>query len=422
MVSIPSHPALCQIIAAAIATAPQQRIPFAQFMDLALYHPDHGYYSRGAGLGPRGDFVTATHLGHDFGELIGVQILELWHHLGQPHPFDLVEVGPGEGQLAADLCAHLSRTAPDCWRTLRYTLIEASPTLRQRQRQRLTPWLQSGSNIHWQSWDQVPAGGWTGCVISNELVDAFPVHRVVLTETGLQEQYVTLTAGTAGAQTPLQPQGNAKATPVSEQAFGFQLGPLSTPALAQYFQDSALAITAPAYPVGYTTEVNLAALAWIEQVAQTLQRGYVITIDYGYEAPRYYQPARSQGTLQCYWQQAHHDDPLIGVGYQDLTAHVDFTALQRQGERCGLTSLGFTQQGLFLMALGLGDRLSALAETRDRSGAAVQQALQQRQTLHQLISPLGLGNFGVLVQAKGLTAAEQAQPLRGLTVPAWGSG
>jgi SAM-dependent MidA family methyltransferase len=143
-------------------------------------------------------------------------------------------------------------------------------------------------------------------------------------------------------------------------------------------------------------------------VASRLQQGYLLTIDYGYPASRYYSPARSQGTLQCYYRHRHHNNPYLNIGRQDITAHVDFTALERWGEICGLDNLGFTQQGLFLMALGLGKRLAALST----SGQGLAPLIQRREALHQLIDPMGLGGFGVLVQGKGLS--ETAQRLKGL--------
>jgi SAM-dependent MidA family methyltransferase len=149
--------------------------------------------------------------------------------------------------------------------------------------------------------------------------------------------------------------------------------------------------------------VNLVALDWIATVAEKLDRGYVLTIDYGYPAQRYYQPSRSQGTLQCYYQHSHHNDPYIYVGDQDITAHVDFTALQRYGEQCGLETVGFTQQGLFLMALGLGERFTQLTQTEATSSEDLHDRLRHRDALHQLINPMGLGGFGVLIQSRGFT-------------------
>jgi SAM-dependent MidA family methyltransferase len=394
-------PELCDVIRDRIERSSQHRITFAQFMELALYHPQHGYYARQTShLGIAGDFVTAAHLGNDFAELLAEQFIEMWQHLGRPHPFQVVEFGPGQGLIADAILNYLHQQAPDCLATLQYILIETSPALQAYQQQRLQPWKQQGVT-HWCRLADLPPDYVIGCCFSNELVDALPVHRVTLTATGWQEQYVTLSEAT-------------------HSAFKIVLGSPSTPAISHYFEHTGIEFTSPAYAAGFTTEVNLAALDWLTEVATKLHQGYVLTIDYGYSADRYYSPARSQGTLQCYTQHAHHDDPLINVGQQDITAHVDFTALEQQGTRCGLETLGLTQQGLFLMALGLGDRLNALAQLSGTDRDTLRQALQRRETLHQLINPMGLGKFLVLLQGKGFTSTSQRQ-LKGFTIPPLGA-
>ncbi|ASC72809.1 hypothetical protein XM38_037680 [Halomicronema hongdechloris C2206] len=390
---MPSNPALFEAIAHRINTSAHHRIPFAEFMDLVLYHPEHGYYITGTALGPGGDFVTAPHLGHDFGELLGEQFAQMWQYLGQPRPFTLLEMGAGQGLVAADVLSHLERHHPECLAPLQYKIVEISGGLQKTQRQRLAAW---GDRIEWVGWDAIAANSVIGCCFSNELVDALPVHQVVVTEAGLQEVYVTL--GETG-----------------EAELRETLGPFSTPRIQEYFQDIGIHLSPPGYPVGYRTEVNLAALDWLSTVADRLQRGYVVTIDYGYATQRYYAPSRRQGTLQCYYRHGHHDDPYQYLGQQDITAHVNFTALERQGEQCGLTREGFTPQGLFLMALGLGDRIAAISETEAADTSALQQLLRRREALHQLINPLGMGNFGVLIQHKGMAAAP---PLQGLMEPA----
>jgi SAM-dependent MidA family methyltransferase len=359
--------------------SPQQRITFADFMELVLYHPQQGYYSRPQGvIGLAGDFLTSPHLARDFSELIGDQWVEWWHHLGCPQPFQLVEMGAGQGVLAADLLSHLQRYHGECFAALQYIIVERSEGLIQTQRQRLLPW---GDRVSWAQLDQLGDNAIVGGFFSNELVDALPVHQVVLTAAGLQEIYVTLT----------------DVDEVREV-----VGPLSTPRLGDYFALVDIDLTHPPYPLGYRTEVNLAALDWLQTLAHRLGRGYILTIDYGYPASRYHSPSRSQGTLQCYHQHSHHDDPYRHLGQQDITAHVNFTALERQGDRCGLTNLGLTQQALFLMALGLGDRLSALGQSGASEPDAITALLRHRDYLQQLISPLGLGNFLVLVQGKNL--------------------
>jgi SAM-dependent MidA family methyltransferase len=148
-------------------------------------------------------------------------------------------------------------------------------------------------------------------------------------------------------------------------------------------------------------------------IGQKLHRGYLLTIDYGYNSDRYYNIGRTTGTLQCYYQHAYHNDPYINIGHQDLTAHVNFTALENHGQNIGLINLYLTKQGLFLMALGLGDRLANISQ----SNLSINQLLERRQHLHQLIDPTGLGNFGVLLQGKNLGDRLANHPLKGFTFP-----
>lgn len=379
---------LIAIITDQIHAAPHQRIPFASYMDLALYHPEHGYYTtKPSILGPDGDFITSPHLSHDFGQLLAVQFVDMWHTLHQPNPFHLVEMGAGQGLIAADVLAYLQQHHPDCYAALTYIIIEKSPALRALQQKRLTD-----NKIVWTTLDELfPI---TGCFFSNELVDAFPVHIVEKHNNQLQEAYVT----------------------IQDNTFQETLGPLSTEKIAQYFELIGIDLLIDAYPDGYRTEVNLAALAWLDTAASCLDRGFLLTIDYGHTAPRYYSPARHKGTLKCYHQHRHHNDPYANIGQQDLTAHVDFTALQRHGEQVGLTTLGYTQQGLFLMALGLGDRIANLTQSITPGPDGFNQLIQRRAALHQLMdmSPMGLGTFGVLVQGKGL---QNDGSLKGLTIP-----
>lgn len=384
-----SHqPDLFRLIVEAIGRSPNQRISFAEYMELALYHSEHGYYaSQDAIIGPGGDYITSPHLGNDFGELLAVQFAEIWEHLQRPDPFDLVEMGAGQGLIAADVLGYLQQHHPDCFAALQYRIVEKSPALRALQQQRLVHWQ---AKLHWQELAELPAIA--GCIFSNELVDALPVHRVAKVDSQLQEIYVTT-------------DGEQLAEIFSD---------LSTPALQAYFEFVGVDLFATEYPPAYSTEVNLAALDWLTEVASHLKRGYVLTIDYGYPASRYYSRVRSQGTLQCYYRHAHHDNPYAHIGHQDITAHVDFTALEKQGARCGLEKIGVTQQALFLMALGIGDRLNQLAEIQQTDAQTLNYAIKQRQALHDLINPMGMGNFVVLVQGKGV---DSTKPLRGLTVP-----
>ncbi|RUT13562.1 SAM-dependent methyltransferase [Chroococcidiopsis cubana SAG 39.79] len=429
---------LKQAIRRAIASSSQQRITFAEYMELALYHPTCGYYTtKAVQMGKQGDFFTSTHLGADFGELLAEQFVQMWQILGKPQPFTLVEMGAGQGFLALDLLKYVQLNYPEFFAVLDYIIVEQSPALRELQQQTIpptplekggktipptplekggnvlstTPFLRgslpAGGSIRWCSLEEIPDNSIAGCFFSNELIDALPVHQIAIERGVLREVYVG--QGKQGGQGSSNSSHQPLAT--SHSPFTEITEKLSTPRLQEYFDLVGIDITSSTYPDGYRSEVNLAALDWLQSVAQKLQCGYVLTIDYGYPASRYYNPARSQGTLQCYYQHHHHNDPYINIGQQDITAHVDFTALQRWGDRCGLPTVGFTQQGLFLMALGLGDRIAALSQTTSQS---LQQVLWRRDALHQLLDPMGLGGFGVLIQSRGLTETEVAQPLMGL--------
>lgn len=427
-----SNPELCQIIAARIAAQPQQRITFAEFMDLALYHPQHGYYSTQPTQGGiQRDFFTSPHLGSDFGELLAVQFAQLWEILDRPTPFTLVEMGAGQGLLVQDIVRYLHQHHFECFATLDYFIVEKSTALIAEQQRRLQTLTQSWNHLHWCTWDEISSNSIVGCCFSNELVDAFPVHQVTIESGELREVYVTTERQEAARRETARQEAavmkdeggripdliHPSDSPLISYPSSFTevTAPLSTSRLSSYFDQSGLQFPGEAYPEGYRTEVNLAALDWIETVADRLQRGYLLTIDYGYPAHRYYNPVRTQGTLQCYFQHAHHSDPYVAIGRQDITAHVNFTALERQGEQCGLQTVGFTQQGLFLMALGLGDRMAALSQPDpDRS---LQDLLRRRETLHALADPTGLGNFGVLLQSKGLAPEQNSHLLKGLSIP-----
>ncbi len=387
------NPQLHQEITNRIAATPHHRITFAEYMDLALYHPEYGYYSQKAtNLGKEGDFFTSVHLGTDFGEMLAIQFFQMWEILDQPVPFSLIEMGAGQGHLAADILNYIKQQYPDFLNALKYIIVEKSPGLKQLQQQRLKEFI-----VTWCELEEIPNNSVTGCFFSNELVDAFPVHQFILENGELQEIYVT---NAENSSPSLQP---ASFTEITDKP--------STQELVDHL--NLLEIDINEYPSGYRSEINLAALEWLGVVANRLQRGYVLTIDYGYTQNRYYNPRRDRGTLQCYTQHHRHNDPYINIGQQDITAHVDFTALEKNGDRLGLHKVGLTQQGLFLMALGLGERVATLSQSKQ----PLSSILQRRDSLHQLLDPLGLGGFHVLVQAKGLKETEISRSLKGFIQP-----
>ncbi|MBW4632400.1 MAG: class I SAM-dependent methyltransferase [Iphinoe sp. HA4291-MV1] len=406
-----SNPALYEVITHRIATSPQKRITFAQYMDMVLYHSELGYYStKAVNLGKHGDFFTSVHLGADFGELLAVQFFQMWEIFGRSVPFSLVEMGAGQGLLALDILKYIQQQYPDFLNALDYIIVEKSPVFRQEQQQRLQEF-----SVRWLNLEEIPSQSITGCFFSNELVDALPVHQFVVEQGQLQEIYVTMSSLETEDYNNLthsaEPFSQSRRKGAESKQLAEVMGEASTKQLVEYFD--LVEVDVRGYPDGYRSEVNLAALDWLGLVAERLVRGYVLTIDYGYSASRYYNPRRSQGTLQCYYNHQRHNDPYINVGQQDITAHVDFTALERWGERCGLDKVGFTEQALFLMALGLGERIAALSYMEQ----PISQLLHRRDVMHQLLDPLGIGGFGVLVQSKGLTKEEATQPLKGLSVP-----
>ncbi|MFY7823992.1 MAG: class I SAM-dependent methyltransferase [Planktothrix agardhii] len=385
---------LCNFIAQKIKENSQNRITFADYMNWVLYHPEYGYYSiNKPKLGAEGDFVTSPYLGSDFGEMLAEQFFQIWEIMDCPNAFTLVEMGAGQGILASDILLYLQKKYPDFFQCLNYIIIEKSNFLKAQQQHQLKKTLSDSISIQWCDLEDIPNNNIIGCFFSNELVDAFPVHQIIVQDQQLQEIYITLD---------------------SEVKFKEIIAELSTEKITDYFKLIDIDLCSNSYPERYRTEVNLAALDWIKTLVTKLNQGFILTIDYGYTAQRYYLPSRKEGTLQCYYQHSHHNDPYLNIGRQDITAHVNFTALQLYGKDWGIDGVGFTQQALFLMALGLGDRISALSQP---SNYSISEILQRRECLHSLIDPMGLGNFGVLLQSKGLSPSQQQIPLQGFSFP-----
>lgn len=383
--AIESKPELEELIRRRIAVA-GGGIPFAEFMALCLYHPEYGYYmAPRSRIGREGDFFTSSSVHSLFGRLIARQLRQMWELLGQG-PFTVAEQGAGEGHLALDILDAVRAEAPDFYAQLTYQLVEISPDNRARQEQQLAGHRQ---RIGWCALEEL--AGMQGCILSNELADAFPVHVVEKREGELKEVFVV-----------------AAGDELHEE-----LRPLSTPAIAEHFHWLGVA------PVeGNRAEVNLQAVHWMQEVGRLLGRGFALTVDYGYPAAELYAPWRRNGTLMCYHRHAAGENPFQYVGCQDITAHVDFTALQRAGEEVGLSPLWFGVQYRFLLALGFVEALIELqAQTPDEKTA---RAL--RLTLKNLILPDGgMGEtFKVLVQGKGVGSPELlcSRSLQSMPLPA----
>jgi SAM-dependent MidA family methyltransferase len=345
-------------------------------MELALYHPQFGYYMRqSAGadherIGWSGDFYTSSDVYPILGRALAAQARQMDELVSCPTPFTIVEMGAGKGLLARDCLAAIHVEQDDFASRVRYVLIERSPAMRELQRQNLVPWLSKPGLVTWvEDLDGLAPQSVTGLFFSNELIDAFPVHRIQVTVGQTEELYVDYRDG----------------------RFVDCLKSLSAVALAQYLQQ--LNAT---WPEGYRTEVNLQAMDWMEQVARRMDRGFVLTIDYGHTAQDLYGPERKNGTFLCYFQQQTNEDPFIRVGEQDMTAHVDFSSLASVGEKQGLHVTGFTNQMSFLMGLGVEEMIGELKPESPEFRAAI-----------HLLNPDGMGTtFKVLVQHKGMSRPE----------------
>lgn len=368
------HPELIAAISSEITTSGP--IPFVRFMELALYHPQHGYYMRqpdGADherIGWSGDFYTSSDVHPILGRAIAAQARQMDELLGCPTPFTIIEMGAGKGLLARDCLAAIHAEQDDFASRVRYVLIERSPAMQALQRQNLAPWLDEPGLVTWiEGLDALAPQSVTGLFFSNELIDAFPIHRIQVVGGQTQELYVDYREG----------------------CFKDCFKPLSTAALTQYVQR-----LNAAWPEGYRTEVNLLAMDWMEQVARRMDRGFVLTIDYGHTAQDLYGPERKDGTFLCYFRQQTNDDPFMRVGKQDMTAHVDFSSLASVGVTQGLHVTGFTNQMSFLMGLGVEEMIGELEPESPTFSAAI-----------HLLKPDGMGStFKVLVQHKGISRPE----------------
>ncbi|MDX2481841.1 MAG: SAM-dependent methyltransferase [Desulfuromusa sp.] len=349
-------------------------IPFAEFMEQALYHPEHGYYTTvRPRIGKKGDFFTSSSVHSCFGQLIARQLEQMWKLLGQGN-FIIAEQGAGEGHLSLDILDALAETAPEFYTRLEYRLIEISSSNRQRQEQLLQRHFDAG-RVAWCELDDLQ--GMQGCFVSNELLDAFPVHLIEKHAGELQEVYVV----------------------TKEGGFCEELRPLSTHLIKEYFHRIGIE---PAE--GNRCEVNLAAGAWMRRVASVLERGFVLTVDYGYLAEELYAPYRHTGTLLCYHQHQTNEDPYQWVGCQDITAHVDFTTVQEIGRQQGLNVLYFGQQYQFLMGLGFLEMLLEL-ESRETDPNKAQALRMKLKTL--ILPEGGMGeSFKVLIQGKNVGMPE----------------
>ena len=345
-------------------------ITFAEFMEVALYWSRGGYYTSRTSVGAQGDFFTAPATHPLFGTLIALQLQQQWEALDRPAPFWVLELGSGNGQLGHDVLTSSPNLAPEFSATLRYAFVDraAVPGVEGELPQ------PAQGHIHRVCASTLPLRQVVGCILANELLDALPVHRVTVQGGQLQEVYVTLDR---------------------EESFQEVIGEPSTPALVKRFEELGVTL-----PEGYRTEVNLCLEPWLEEVAATLERGFLVLIDYGHPAERLYSAERHRGTLRCYYKHTLNANPYQHVGGQDIGVHVDFTTLVRKAESLGLKCLGDVSQREFLVNLGF----HAFAKALGRLPLDRKQGDANRMAMLELIKPEGMGRFRVLAFAKGVEA------------------
>jgi len=343
-------------------------ITFSEYMQACLYHPQFGYYSRPEAR-RFADFYTSVDVHPIFGRLLARQLAEMWYLLGRPSEFIAVEAGAGPGRLAAQFLDFAAQKLPEFYAALRYVAVEQSAARRGRHHETLRAHLENGTA---ESGSEFPREIPAGCVFSNELLDAFPVHRILFERGALREIYV----GFAG------------------EKFTEELGPFSSAELERYFQEQQITLQE-----GQQAEVNLDACGWIMDVGRRLGRGFVLTVDYGHEAAELYNERHLRGTLLAYSAHRATEGFFESPGEQDLTAHVNFTALDFWGRHAGLERTGGVSQMAFLVALGRGNEFADLYD----EGASEVERIRARLALKSLIHPEGMGEtFQVFVQHKGI--------------------
>ena len=356
-------------------------VPFAWFMQQALYHPEHGYYSSGrCAIGRRGDYFTNVSVGPLFGQLLAAQFAEIWERLGKIENFVLVEQGAHHGEFARDVLESARKRWPDFFSTVNYRIIEPFPVLQGRQLQTLAGFE---DKVEWR--DSVDAlEPFIGVHFSNELLDAMPVHLIV-SQCG------------RGVSAPTECAWLEKFVTLNGDMFVFVDQPIADQTLRDHLQKS------PAQLAGYQTEVNLAALDWIDNLSRKLDRGYVLTIDYGHPRDEFFAPHRSAGTLQVRAQHRLLQSPFDEIGHADITAHVEWTSIVERAEACGFEVKGFTDQHHFITGI-----ISELAHDIAQGDADA----KANRALQTLLHPEMLGrNFQILALGKNVDAVT---PLAGL--------
>ena len=338
-------------------------ITFEAFMDAALYDEQNGYYPRrrrhpgSTPIGTDGDYFTSPSSHPAFGALLGLQLEEMWRNMGTPDEFTVVEMGAGDGVLRSDITEYVQRELPEFARVMSYVATDLAPP----------------SGTETVSDNSALPVGITGCVISNELLDAHAVNLFVVQDGEVREIYVDYQDG----------------------QFVESLGEVSDPEITgrvEPFLDS--------LPEFYRGEVNLRLGYWADSVAATLERGYVVTIDYGYDRPELYKPTRVDGSLRCYYQHTLSQNLLSRIGKQDITAHVDFTTVDHMLMVMGIERIGKPSQQEFLSNVGIDVFLSEVNKRAMTGKISKTEAQENIAGIGSLIDPEGLGRFRVAVHSR----------------------
>ncbi|MES2431879.1 MAG: SAM-dependent methyltransferase [Bacteroidota bacterium] len=337
-------------------------ISFHDFMEMALYYPELGYYTSSTNkLGINGDYYTSPYLTNLFGRMLGKQIEEMWFILDK-QPFSIIEYGGGNGNLCTDILVSLKNNPP-LYDQLTYYIIEKSPLIKQAAKKL------SDKVIIVDSAKDIPIT--SGCVLSNELIDNFPIHNVVM-ENELKEVFVTTE--------------NGKFIEILKPA---------AESLKNYFKKLGIKL-----PKGFRTEVNLDIMEWMNEISSILKRGFVLTVDYGYRSLELYNITRKEGTLICYHKHTTNQCPYENIGQQDITAHVNFSALAQIGQEKGFENCGYSTQTDFLLSLGLVNHLKEI-ETKEKDLSVIESNIAM---LYTLLMDIGK-KFKVLIQKKDINVS-----------------
>jgi SAM-dependent MidA family methyltransferase len=341
-------------------------IPFADFMRECLYHPVHGYYSR-----PESqrftDYYTSVDVHPIFGRLLARKFAWMWEQLEHPKEFVLAEAGAGVARLAQHILDFCEASLPEFYGVLRYVAVERSASRREQAARRSQRHLAAG---RLRISPEIPATIPAGCVFSNELIDALPVHRVFIRDGTMEEIFLGC----------------------KDREFVDVIAPASTCAINEYFAAQGVTLNE-----GQHAEAGLEACDWIREVGRRIERGFVLTIDYGHRATELFDERHMRGTLLAYREHCVSEDLYALPGKQDLTAHVNFTALETWGRRAGLETIEFVSQTAFLLALGQPNEFADLYDP----GQDETEQIHARLQLKTLIHPEGMGErFQVLVQRK----------------------